>query len=138
MNYLHSACALAVIGTLAMANTSMAATPTLDDRIATANHVAAVSSSYHVIARISGLLLFCGQDTLKDAINQKITRDVMFDGKAGADFVQVDQSLRSYSEGVATGLMLAVVPASKKAAICAKSVEMAEQLLKQDHAASKP
>jgi len=38
----------------------------------------------------------------------------MFDDKAGADFVQVDQSLRSYSTGVAMGLTLAVVPDGKK------------------------
>lgn len=137
MNYLHKTYALAVVGTLAVPSVSMAATSTLDDRIAEANHVAAISSSYHVPARISGLLLFCGRDTLKDAIDQKIRRDVMFDGKAGADFVQVDQSLRSYSAGVAMGLTLADVPAGKKKLICAKSAELAEQLLKQDHAASK-
>jgi hypothetical protein len=138
MNYLHTTYALAIIGTLAVSGASMAATSTLDARIAEANRVAAVSSNYHVTARISGLLFFCSRHTLKDDVDQKIARDVMFDGKAGADFVQVDQSLRSYSTGVAMGLTLAVVPDSKKKAICAKTVEMAEQLLKQDRAASKP
>ena len=145
MNYLHVACALASIGAIAVPSASIAATSTLDTRIAGANHIAAISASHHISARISGLLGFCGQDTLRDAVDQKIIGDVMSDGdvmagsKAGSvDFVQVIQSLQSYSDGVAMGLILAVVPAGKKKEICAKTMEMAENLLKQPHPLSNP
>jgi len=56
MNNLQTTYALAIIGTLAVSGASMAATSTLDSRIAEANRVAAVSSNYHVTA---ASLVYC-------------------------------------------------------------------------------
>jgi hypothetical protein len=121
---------------------SVAATPQWDDQIAQGNHVAAMSRSYHPTARISGLLEFCGQDKLMDAVDQKMLGDVMIDRKTDtdvvADVVQVTQSLHSYSSGVAMGLKLAVVPTEKKKVICAQTLELATKYLTQPHSASDP
>jgi hypothetical protein len=138
MNHLRIACALTIAGASVVSSASAAGASTLDDRIGQANHVEAMSTLHHVPARISGLLEFCGKEELKNAVDQKIVGDIMSDGKSGADFVQVVQSLRSYSSGVAMGLKLAVVPPEMKSAICTKTVEMAEKLLKQPHTASNP
>lgn len=138
MNHLRIARALTIAGASVVPSVSAAATFTLDDRIAQANHVEAMSTLHHVPARISGLLEFCGREKLKDAVDQKIVGDIMSDGESGVDFVQVAQSLRSYSSGVAMGLKLAVVPPEMKSAICTKTAEMAEKLLKQPHTASNP